>query len=401
MVEMFRSLTFEVELLSPVHIGNGRNLGKYELAVIGGRLWRFDPGRVLQALSGDPAMLERYLQDGASVLATWREGSRQTCARYDVEWSGAAPGNVREHLADSLGRPYLPGSALKGAIRSAILWACHWSLPEEVKARQRSLIGREQDPRSAGRPLQQRFFGKDPHHDLLRALRPEDSAPISPERLGVAEVRIAVAEPDTSLAWFVGPHRHVADPRRGAVLWAEVLPAGLRTRVRVTLDRFLTENATEVGQEAPCLPARELGLEGRRKLLDAWTKSCNLASRERAVADEQWASALGFEAWAGFYRWLLAEMQRVPDAVYLQLGWGVGWRGKTAVEPLGVQAVDRARQKYRLGRAGSLFPKTRRVLFLKGEPRTPLGWLRLRPISPSPSGGSDARGRVSRERGDA
>ena len=381
MGRMLRTVTFEVEVLSPVHVGTGRVLGKHDLAVIGGRLWRFDPDRVLEGLSRSPVMMEHYLSDGAQVLAGWPESKRASCARYVVEWSGLPPGDVREHVADATGRPYLPGSSVKGAVRSAILWSCHRHAHEKVKEQQRALIGKGgSDPERAGGPLERGYFGKDPNRNVMRVLMMEDSDPLPAGLLRVAELRIAVEDREGRLAWFAGPHRRADDPRKGVAVWAECLPPGARTRMKVTLDRFLLWNVTEAGAEAPSRPAEELGFERRRKLLETWTRSCNSASMARAEAEQRWASSLGLEAVAGFYRRLLAEMGRAGDGVYLWLGWGTGWRGKTVVEPLGEEAVERARAEYRLGRDGSPFPKTRRVVFVNGAPSFPMGWVRLRPV---------------------
>lgn len=383
MTAMIARFAFEVEVLSPVHIGTGRELGNYDLAVIDGRLWRFDPERVATNLAADPHLLDRYIDEGTAALAGWPEEARRACARYALPWAGPAPRAVREHVADPLGRLYLPGSALKGAIRTALLWAYHAGLNEEAKARQRALIGQEPRREVAGRKWEQRVFGKDPNHDLLRALRVIDSTPLPAAVAHVVEIRIAVQEPNGDLTWFIRPQQHTSDPDQAIVLWAEAIPPGQRLRLVVEVDRFLTENATEGEAEAPTRPAQALEFDRRRRRLERWIPRCNYAAEGRAIAEQQWAEALGFEALANFYRRLRAEMARAPEAAYLQLGWGVGWRGKTAVEPLGPEAVAEARRRYGLGRRGDPFPKTRRVVFRNGQPWAPLGWVRLWPI-PSP-----------------
>ena len=79
----------------------------------------------------------------------------------------------------------------------------------------------------------------------------------------------------------------------------------------------------------------------------------------------------------------------------LQIGWGTGYRAKTVTELLTnteLLAEEDAglmmdlRKHYRLGRSRSQgdyydseFPKTRRVLYDRQNPKSPLGWVQITP----------------------
>lgn len=379
MAEMIHRTTYRVRVLSPVHIGTGQNLGLHDIAVINGRLWRFDVEKLAEHLARDPQRLDRYTTSGAAALADWPEALRRSCARYVVPWNGPQPREVREHIADPLGRFYIPGTTIKGAIRTAILWAYNYGLSAEAKAKQAERIGQEPKKERAGQPWQRVVFGKDPNHDILRGLRVTDSSPAPLTQRAVVEIRVAVEEPNGQLTWFVRPGTHTEDMAQATRLWAEVIPGNIELTVSLEVDRFLTENATLVGEAGALHPAEVLGFERKRRFLDTWVQRCNLMAYKLAQQEHEWAKRLGLEAYRKFYAWLLQDMKARPDAVYLQLGWGVGWRGKTAVEPLGANAVARARQAYNLGRKGHPFPKTRRVVFHNGRPYVPLGWVRLEP----------------------
>ncbi len=365
--------TYRVEILSPVHVGSGQRLGSPEIALIDGRLWRFDPERMTAALARDPRALDRYLQEGAAALRFWSESDRRALARYVRPWSGPPPREVREHIADPLGRPYLPGSSLKGAIRTALAFAAlqaaspaqrqAWLSAVEQAARERPSRARE----FADDPLMRELIGPDPHHDLLRALRIADSTPAPLEALDVASIRVAVREPDGTLSWLKEPGKHVPDPEQAFEVVVEILrplPSGAM-QVEVELDVFLLQRDT-------------LGPADRRARIREWARLVNAFARHVAEGELRFGESLGLEAWSAFYRRLLARMQAEPDAIYLNLGWGAGWRSKTAAEAMGPEAVRRLRRLFGLGR-GDPFPKTRRVLFEGGRPTLPPGWIRLIP----------------------
>lgn len=367
---------YQVEVLSPVHVGSGERLGAPELAVIDGRLWRFDPERLAAALARDPRMLDRYIQEGAAALRFWNEAERRACARYSRLWTGPAPREVRAYITDPLGRPYLPGSSLKGAIRTALAFVALAQLPDPQR---RALMGQVErharetrSPRRefADEPLMQELMGRDPHHDLLRALRLADSTPAPIEALDVGRIRVAVLEPDGTLRWLRAPGDHVADPAQAFPIDLELLrPPPRPLQVQVELDHALLNLSGDAA----------LGSPERRRLVREWERHCNAFARHLAEREATFGQRVGLKAYAAFYQDLLARMAADPSSVYLNIGWGTGWRSKTAAEALGPEGVARLRRLFGLGR-GDPFPRTRRILFEGEQPTLPLGWIRLRPI---------------------
>ncbi|MDT7884360.1 MAG: type III-A CRISPR-associated RAMP protein Csm5 [Thermoflexus sp.] len=367
---------YRVELLSPVHIGSGQRLGPADFAVLDGRLWRFDPERLTAALARDPRALDRYIQEGAAALRFWSEADRRPLARYVRPWSGPPPREIREHIADALGRPYLPGSSLKGAIRTALAFAAlRAASPAQRQAWLDAVARRAEEARKSGSrakesaddPLMQALMGKEPHEDALRALRVFDSGPAPSDALDVGRIRVAVHEPSGALSWLQAPGKHVADPGQAFEIVAEILRPHPRAALRV-----------EVEADAFLLRRDVLGPEERRARVREWARACNAFARHIAEGELRFGERLGLTAWAAFYRRLLTQMEAEPQATYLNLGWGGGWRSKAAAEAMGAEAVGRLRRLFNLGK-GDPFPKTRRVLFEDGKPTLPLGWIRLIP----------------------
>lgn len=367
---------YQVELLSPVHVGSGERLGPAEIAVIGGQLWRFDPERLTAALARHPRMLDDYIQKGAAALQVWGEADRRACARYVRPWTGSAPREVRACIVDPLGRPYVPGSSVKGAIRTALVFAALSQLPDpRRKALMEAVERHAQETKNRKRefaddPVMSEIMGKDPHHDLLRALRISDSTPAPPEALGVGRVRVAVQERNGALSWLRAPGQHGADPAQAFPIDLELIRPSASGPLSITVEIDLD-----------LLKKDPTASEPRLRLVQEWERHCNAFARHLAEREAAWGEQVGLDAYRAFYRRLLEEMQEDPQAIYLNIGWGGGWRSKTAAEALGPMNVQRLRRLFGLGR-GDPFPKTRRVLFEGGKPTIPPGWIRLRRSPP-------------------
>lgn len=374
---------YTVDFLSPVHIGSGQRLREHEFAVLDGWLLRFDVNRLLERLGDNERALESYTQQGVgAVVGRWPEGERQKCAFYSIGWTGKAPREVLEHIANSFGQLYLPGSSLKGAIRTGIVW----SFLHEGRTGQYAVhIGRDRRQKWAGQPLLQAVLGADPNHDLLRALRVFDSSPLTmPGHVAVVETKSTVGEPNNRLSWLRGKGNHVAHPQDAFSTWLECLTPSASGKLRVIIERdaFLLEGKTEQRTSHPDNPARALELdEPRRVLLSDWPRHCNAFARHVIEGEIKFGKRFGLRTYTQFHEERLREMEESEEAVHLILGWGTGWRTKTVTEAFGETGIRQVRQLYGLGR-GEPFPKTRKVVFENGQPTVPLGWVRLGPQTP-------------------
>ena len=129
---------FVLTPLTPLHIGSGDTLAAYEYVVIDNRLHRFSPEALLCKLSQkeqeeflslveiDPGGLQRFLQQRRDLVTP--------IAEYSLPLTGEAMIMYRERLSNPAAdlsvypfiatnnKPFIPGSSLKGAIRTALLF---------------------------------------------------------------------------------------------------------------------------------------------------------------------------------------------------------------------------------------------------------------------------------------
>lgn len=355
----------EVGVCSPLHIGSGETLLQdYDFATHAGRTWRLNLDALLSEKADDPAVTRRLSTVPPATLLAERDfQATSSLFRYlmpGVPRSAETGAQVMEQIKDPWDHPYLPGSSLKGALRTALLWHAL-----TLKGR---TVGLEQLGRSAkwaAQPLEREIMGADANHDLLRALQVADSEPVEPKRLMLVNAKV------------------IAGDEAGSPIELEAVEEGVILHTQIKVDRALfSEWARGYGldlkygepwvADLPGIVAR-FGEECLRQAL-AW---CGTLASRAAVAQ--------------FYRAQQAAQR--GNVCHLQVGWGGGWDSKTIgilvrQSPDDLEEIIRTYKLHR-GRPrqpGARFPGTRRMAMKRVQGSdgqateamvAPLGWLRL------------------------
>lgn len=361
-----------VELLSPLHIGSGTELLlDYDIVPHSGRSYRVDEealleqaltragaagaGEVNRLLTGRPAaelLTEADFEDAAGPLFRY--------AMPGTPFTRTAGARVQEQLKDVHDRPYLPGSSLKGALRSVLARGIHRRRREKPDL---TRLGRSRS--WASQALEQDLFGPDPNRDWLRALHVEDSRPLEPGgHLALRTVRVyPTATRESS----------------GLNIDVEAVNKGTTFQTRITVDEYGFREEV----------ARKLGWEGGRRWIDDLAELAAEYARQRLLIEAEYFRARRGPVGAlRFYDELVGIWDGLAgEEMLLQVGWGAGWESKTLGSELLREddaAFERLLSRYRMTRetnrqVGDPFPKSRHlVLDGKGRPGEPLGWLRLR-----------------------
>lgn len=345
-----------VTTITPLHIGAGGGDLLDDLDYVSDeRVYVIDQERMLAGLSSERLRRAEQAAPLSQLLspAEWRDYARYSLPNpTGRERVPRMLGQVK----DAFGRPYLPGSSLKGPIRTALAWAL---LRAEDKPVGRSDLG--YNPRFADDPLMGRLLGRDPYHDLFRAMQVADSAAIAPgDSLDLLRV---------SLYSLRG--QRLLPKGEGWSFFVEALRPGAELRLRLRLDDYLL--APEI--------ARRVDLEGGEAWLRGWLGHCQAFSEEVIRYEQGFYAYYGPPELAAFYDDLAVQAQGVAAGreALLQLAWGAGWLSKTVGMYLSDDELAMVRDQFRLGRAGvEEFPKSRRLVERGGRPGAPLGWVRLR-----------------------
>lgn len=385
------SYTVTLEVLTPVHVGSGDTVNALGYLRDGDALHVVDPdrwtawlgqqGRAEQFVGWMERVLQitnRQQQRQVSLTRFVREELKRTdiariaenTARYTLRMEECGEPDAlrgfKTHIRDARGRAYLPGSSLKGAIRTALIE----NLLQEDNRLEQALIqplGRVPatgDRRALRRDLRRVWQGMEQellrggqnkaNFDLLRFVLVSDSEPLSPEQVSLRKVR----SEGTRL-------------RTGT--WIEALRPGASTRFTLSLV-----------PDAP-LELLKLGDDRREYLLWETLMEVLYKRAERRLARElQYAYPA-----AVHNRLQQLRTRNRRDAPLLCVGWGQGYLGTTVmglVQDERAQEYARLIQKMRpaLPRGGqgvqpNRFPKTRRAVRNAHEEAVyPLGWLQLR-----------------------
>lgn len=376
-------MRLEAQVITPLHIGSGEEISPIEY-IIKDRVIRVQMDDLFKDESFNA---EEFIQNAKKniYLGDYSKLGLKY-PRYEIEIDK----NTRKNLLSSVktpsagirefirtaDRPFIPGSSIKGAIKTAVLWKMLQDDKLQKKA-EKYLIKSRGDSRFADKEVQKLTFGEDPRSDLFKSLQVYDSAPLSNKDLKINEVKTL-----TSLKNGFGWKKFLT--------FVEALRTGVEFEYKVKKDNFF-------------LNEPELGFSENRWLLDQLPDICNEFSKEFINAEIDFFDSIGFNEIKEFYLNLKKDAEK-NDGFLLHLAWGSGWHGMTVgriLQHLSGCFDERCRSKgvcsfhntvfcnlrrnYRLGEKRrknkpSLyvkeFPKTRKIAFEDGKP-VPLGWVKV------------------------
>ncbi|MEW6716439.1 MAG: type III-A CRISPR-associated RAMP protein Csm5 [Chloroflexota bacterium] len=354
-----------VSVITPLHIGSGNTLlHEYDYAIHEGRTWRIDEFSLLDAQDVDNPRMAEHLASTPPVQLLQPGDFKEDghLFRYIIQGtprSAAEGAEVQEQLKDYRDCPYLPGTSLKGALRTALAW--HGWKQKNLKLDIAKLDRRRE---WAAQNFERDIFGATPNKSLLRALHVGDSQSVPADALMLLNVRVVNI-----------------DGKLSAPIELEAIRPDTIFESQMKFDWALfSEWARKQG----------LNLSGGE-----WLKSLghivNQHAQDRIAHELHWYKTLpNGGRLASFYE-RLSQSEMGEGRFLLQLGWGTGWEDKTLGSRLQANAdfMERLIKDYRLTRGrrqrGDPFPKSRRVAMaytrnpqgkIVGEtPAYPLGWV--------------------------
>ena len=364
-------MRYSLHFITPVHVGSGLRLGKIDYVVKGNQVIVMNLQRLASLRGIDPEELSdaidmRNFDIGAYLRS--KNIDPMSAASYSLPFNQPPQGEIICCLKDGLGNPYIPGSSLKGALRTAILWERIKRDPSLMdEARQKVLFAIERaGPRNAAawaaQGLERLFLGRDPvkgnhpNYDHLRALKVSDSNIIPKERLKCFDAAV----------------RNLRGNRLETkmTLCVEAFQPGTETEISLNIDPFLLKDEIQSKLNLKVQDLKDLEKISRSYYSDYIKSEIEFFSEydERAPLD--------------FYERLISLPEK-KGGMLLRAGWGSGWHGMT-VSRLFPELLDDIRDAFRLGRANvAEFPKTRKLALMAANERyqmQPFGWIWARPI---------------------
>lgn len=374
------SIQLGIEILTPVQCGSGQELFK-ELDYVEKQKQVFvvDQIQSFNKIADKDVSNNNDLND---LLRSSQLSDLVALAGYHgyelkrIVGSGIVPDKIREHLKDAHFKPYLAGSALKGAIRTALIAEHLRSLPD-TSSYQRFLPATTNRPKDkfADDKLLENLLGKaakqdeQDKQDIFRALHIKD-AMFNTEQLCLVDIRwlnlTGRADHETAQWRSMATRRSFPRWQDADGIHAEMLKPKSQASFHLQWDEFLLSDLSRWhATTQSILPSNFEDLKTTLNAHANYRLQQEIAFYHRygALKPEQECQKL------------LNLLAKDLDSIYLQLSWGSGWRGMTG-DWMDDGLELAMRQLYNLGKTNMPFPKTRRLAVL-GEPKLPLGWVRL------------------------
>ena len=375
-------MRYRLTALTPLLVGDGRKLSPIDYMVWKDQVNVLDQWRIFRLLAKGPR-LDGYLSQLKRAdkldFASWGGFAQNFAGRripfespaYSAYWNRASGDSLHiPTFATGASGPYLPGAAIKGALRTGMVFA-NWKsgILADLAARMQG----ERIPRRLAEIPEEQAVGS-AGASRMRLVSVGDSAVVSNAGFKVHLLRVSTLQPrggSYALGWKQSPRGTVDGnrPEDSTPVFAEMAPPGSAFEGDWQEKSFYTQP------------------EIRRAV--RWQESFD-RSRIFEAANEYAARLLvihkQYAAWTGLA--LLAQQiddleKRLAEArqqgqCLLAIGWGGGLLSKSAWLDTNDPAYREILQKVALyGKvAGSNlpFPKTRRIIFLNNKPASLPGW---------------------------
>ena len=378
-------MRYRLTCLTPLLVGDGRKLSPIDYMVWKDHVNVLDQWRIFRLLAKGPR-LEGYLTQLKRAdkldFASWG-GFAQNFAGRRIPFENAAYANYwNRAMGESLhiptfacgaSGPYLPAAALKGALRTGMLFA-NWrdGMLQEVLSR----VQGERLPRRPAEVVEERALGSS-GSSRMRYVSAGDSATVPTSQFKIYLLRTSTLQPrggQHALAWKQSPRGAVdgGRPDDSTPTFAEMAAPGS------SFEGDWSEKSFFLEPEVRRMVRWPEGLN-RAKVFE----SANIYAAGLLALQRQYAAMAGLALLDKSLEELEQRLAQAKEngACLLALGWGGGLLAKSSwldtTNPEYRQILAQFALYNRALASNLPFPKTRRIVFLNNKPATLPGWVEL------------------------
>ncbi|MCC7173746.1 MAG: type III-A CRISPR-associated RAMP protein Csm5 [Bryobacterales bacterium] len=380
-------MRYRLTCLTPVLAGDGRKLSPIDYMVWKDHVNVLDQRRIFRLLAKGPR-LDGYLQQLKRAekldFASWGGFAQNFADRRIPFEHGSAASYWERSPAENLHiptfaagpqGPYLPGSALRGALRMGLVFA---GLKEGSLEKAAAQLQGDRPGRRPGEVFEDRIVGSG-GASRMRAVSVADSDPVSPAVMKIYLLRVASLAARSraegvELAWKLSAKGSVsgARPQESTPLFAEMASPGAVFEGGWAESGFLRrpEILKALNWRDPVAHGAFFDAANRyaSALLESQKRYAEIAGLERVRQELDHLAER------------LAAIEPSTRRCLLCLGWGAGLLAHVAWLKTEEPAYRKMMEQARLLRSpyhGFPFPKTRRIVFLEDRPATLPGWALL------------------------
>jgi len=378
-------MRYRLTCLTPLLVGDGRRLSPIDYMVWKDQVNVLDQWRIFRLLAKGPRLdgyLAQLKRSDKLDFASWGGFAQNFAGRripfespaYSAYWNRASGESLHiPTFAAGASGPYLPGTAIKGALRTGMAFA-NWK-----SGTLNDLAAHVQGERARRRPAEgpeEQALGS-AGSNRMRLIGVADSTPVGYAQFKVYLLRVSTLQPRAgsfALGWKQSPRGSVdgARPEDSTPVFAEMAVPGssfegdwqekaffTQSEIRRALRWPESFNRGQIFEAANEYAARVLAIH---KQYAAWT-GLSLLGRQIEELEQRLAQA------------------RAEGHCLISIGWGGGLLSKSAWLDTNDPAYRQILQQIPIyGRAFSPnlpFPKTRRIVFMNNQPASLAGWALL------------------------
>lgn len=399
---MFRNYKLTLTSLTPLTIGNGRTMQQgIDFLQHKGYVWIANEEAIFESMLEKLAGGTDRLNDAAAKLAGihlddmvkngWlpQDQINLSSGLFHYRLKGQVPGEggkflLREFIKDVYGQPYIPGSGIKGSIRSAVLR--YQARPDSVAVPRINYVPsrRGSNPKKADDledpkhfvPNRNAYGSKEPNYSLWRTLRVSDSDSV--------DIKCLILSPTFMV--------HKKPPEKGAAevsMAFEAIPAGFEFKCDMWGEDWLMtdERASKLSFTSPSNRSFKGNLvsilrrDSRKRLEDDINYFGELLKSGTWRNQKEVLEGIGRQ-----YDLLATEYSALKEnETMLQIGRGTGWRSKTMgdvlIDRLPRQEFAKMVKEFNLGRGywqqNGPIPFTHLMAETATGSLAPMGWVRI------------------------
>lgn len=356
-----------IKTLTPLHIGTGTELLKdYDYVSSENKTYILNQDAIFEDKFREGKIHEFNIPAGRLVSID-QLSTHSHYVRYVLN-GRTTINEIQEQIKNCEDGCYIPGSSLKGAIRTAILnyGRLTDSMDNDLVKYEQDKNGRYNEKKADDRYEAACFRpgGDDANRDFMRILQVSDSQPLNsdptPLRLFTARV-------------FTGK-------QSGSPIVVEAIREGISFTTEINIDESIIKNVRYV---------EKLGWSNRISWLVNLIPVFRGIGISRLDMEKRAAESRGFNSAAKFYDETIkrAQLSGLTNTVIFQMGWGTGWTGMTIGPSLSIETQHQVRERFKLGSPPSSnsdwkpdltkpFPQSRRLQSIGNDtPGLPFGWV--------------------------
>uniref|UniRef100_A0A7C5V539 CRISPR system Cms protein Csm5 n=1 Tax=Caldicellulosiruptor owensensis TaxID=55205 RepID=A0A7C5V539_9FIRM len=380
----FESRVYELEVLTPTIIGGQDKLQSFEFVKDGYYLYFINFDRLLEENLFKESFVDELTRGLSGNLKDFN--IRDVMTKYNIDFRRSSKYKLKLEgvqklsreivpFVKSAGRFYIPGSSLKGAIRSSLTKALKKNLIKlyEDALNQKGKV----DPQHLSSDADQKVFSS-PNESPFKYLQISDSSFVNPDDAAVFEIKV-MNICDGQVKWFAGVKEgktnNVNDPKQSSSILAEGIKPGVKAFGSMKVEKdFVDGNEVVTGLK------EKIGMN-----VSAADPVEFLAEVMRAVAKDYIQRELNFyrkynqaQIVSEYHKLLNILNSLELNQFLIQIGFSTGYLSKTVgifFTKTHFEKLKMIDQKSRI--YPDLFPKTRRIIFKNGQVYTVPGWIKV------------------------